>query len=72
MRGMALNMNHGFAALLTMAYGMGSPDVAPMLPRTMELAFAKLHKEFNVIGSSVYQSTAAAAESASRLVASEK
>jgi hypothetical protein len=72
MREMALNMNHGFAALLTMAYGMGSPDIAPMLPRNMELAFAKLHKEFNVIGSSVYQSTSAVADSASKLVVSEK
>jgi hypothetical protein len=69
---MALGMHHGLAALFTMAYGLGSPDVAPMLPRTMELAFAKLHKEMNDMGSSVYQSTSAAAESAGKLVVAEK
>ena len=69
---MALGMHHGLAALFTMAYGLGSPDVAPALPRTMELAFVKLHKELNVIGTSVYQSTAAAADGASKLVGVEK
>lgn len=69
---MALGMHHGLAALFTMAYGLGSPDVAPLLPRTMEVAFGKLHKEFNEIGSSVYQSTSAAAGNASKLVVSQK
>jgi hypothetical protein len=53
---MALEMHHGIAVLLTMAYSVGSPEVAPMLPRPIEMSFSKLHKEFNEIGVAAYRS----------------
>jgi hypothetical protein len=53
---MALRMEHGIMALMTMAYAVGSPDVAPMLPRTAEVAFSKLHSDFNDVGMKLYVS----------------
>ena len=53
---MALRMEHGIITLMTMAYAVGSPDVAPMLPRSAEVAFSKLHSDFNDVGMKVYVS----------------
>jgi hypothetical protein len=53
---MALRMEHGIVALLTMAYAVGSPDVAPILPRSAEVAFSKLHSDFNDVGMKIYVS----------------
>jgi hypothetical protein len=58
---MALRMEHGIMALMTMAYAVGSPDMAPMLPRTAEVAFSKLHSDFNDVGMKIYVSGSALA-----------
>jgi hypothetical protein len=62
---MAVGMQHGFAALLTCAYALGSPDVAPMFPRDMEVALGRYHKEVNVIGKSVHEKYVVIAQSVS-------
>ncbi len=51
---MALRMEHGIAALLTMAYAVGAPDVAPIFPRPMEVAFSKFHSDFNDASRKLY------------------
>jgi hypothetical protein len=51
---MALRMEHGIMALMTMAYAVGAPDIAPMLPRSAEVAFSKLHSDFNDVGMRIY------------------
>jgi hypothetical protein len=61
---MALRMQHGIVALMTMAYAVGSPDFAPMLPRTAEVAFSKLHSDFNDVGIKIYVSGSALANQA--------
>jgi hypothetical protein len=53
---MALRMEHGIITLMTMAYAVGSPDMAPMLPRSAEVAFSKLHSDFNDVGMKIYAS----------------
>ncbi len=53
---MALRMEHGIVALMTMAYAVGAPDIAPMLPRPAEVAFSKLHSDFNDVGMKIYVS----------------
>jgi hypothetical protein len=58
---MALQMQHGIAALLTMAYAAGAPDVAPVFPRTMEVALSKYHSDFNEVGKKLYISGVALA-----------
>ena len=58
---MALRMEHGIVALMTMAYAVGSPDMAPMLPRSAEVAFSKLHSDFNDMGMKLYVSGSALA-----------
>jgi hypothetical protein len=37
----------GICALCLMGYVAGSPEVAPMLPNTMQRAFVKLHEEMS-------------------------
>jgi hypothetical protein len=61
---MALRMEHGIMALMTMAYAVGSPDVAPMLPRSAEVAFSKLHSDFNDVGMKIYVSGSSLANQA--------
>jgi hypothetical protein len=58
---MALRMEHGIVALMTMAYAVGSPDVAPMLPRSAEVAFSSFHSNFRDVGLKVYASGSAVA-----------
>jgi hypothetical protein len=58
---MALRIEHGIMALMTMAYAVGSPDAAPMLPRPAEVAFSKLHSDFNDVGMKIYVSGSALA-----------
>jgi hypothetical protein len=54
---MALRLEAGLVALLGVAYTIGAPDISPNLPRPMEMAFAKLHRDFNDIGRNAYYST---------------
>ncbi len=61
---MALHMQHGIAALLTMAYAVGAPDVAPIFPRPMEVAFSKFHSDFNEVSKRLYISGVALADQA--------
>jgi hypothetical protein len=51
---MSLRMEHGIMALMTMAYAVGAPDIAPMLPRPAEVAFSKFHSDFNDLGIKIY------------------
>jgi len=45
-----LGMGHAIAALFMMGYGVGSPQVAPMLPPPLERPFSNLHRELHVAG----------------------
>ncbi|MGL4637860.1 MAG: hypothetical protein ACRCWF_17905 [Beijerinckiaceae bacterium] len=51
---MAIGLDHAVAAMLTCAYALGSPNVAPIFPRDMEVALVRYHKEVNVIGKGVH------------------
>jgi hypothetical protein len=54
---MAFRLEAGLAALLGVAYTVGAPDIASNLPRPMEVAFTKLHRDFNDVGRNAYYST---------------
>ncbi len=63
-RGMLL----GISAIMLMGYVMGSPDVAPMLPQSMERPFTQLHKELHQIGIKATDSAIGTWQRASELV----
>jgi hypothetical protein len=52
----SLGLLIGISAIMLMGYTVGSPNVAPMLPRTMERPFTQLHKELHEFGSRAAQS----------------
>ncbi len=52
----SLGLMLGISAIILMGYVAGSPDVAPMLPMSIEQPFTKLHKELHAIASGVVQS----------------
>ncbi len=52
----SLGLMLGISAIVLMGYVAGSPDVAPMLPVSVEQPFTKLHRELHEIGSGVVQS----------------
>ena len=54
---MAFRLEAGFVALLGLAYTVGAPDIAPNLPRSVEVAFSRLHRDFNDFGRNTYYST---------------
>ena len=49
-----LEPHHGIIALFTLAFALGSPEVAPLLPRTAEVALTNLNKQMTDTGFKVY------------------
>ena len=49
--GSSLGFLTGITAVILVGYTVGSPNVAPMLPPTMERPFARLHNELHGFGS---------------------
>jgi hypothetical protein len=49
-----LEPHHGIIALFTLAFALGSPEVAPLLPRPAEVALTNLNKQMTDTGVKVY------------------
>ena len=49
---------YGISGLLMMGYGMGSPDVAPLLPPQLERPFVNLHRDLYTLGEQTARSAA--------------
>jgi hypothetical protein len=52
-----LEPHHGIIALFTLAFVLGSPDVAPHLPRPAEVALTNLNKQMADAGGKVYDAS---------------
>jgi hypothetical protein len=52
-----LEPHHGIIALFTLAFALGSPDVAPLLPRPAEVALTNLNKQMADTGVKVYDAS---------------
>ncbi len=52
-----LEPHHGIIALFTLAFVLGSPDVAPLLPRPAEVALTNLNKQMADAGGKVYDAS---------------
>jgi hypothetical protein len=52
-----LEPHHGIIALFMLAFVLGSPDVAPLLPRPAEVALTNLNKQMTDAGGKVYDAS---------------
>lgn len=64
----SLGLVLGISAVLMMGYAVGSPQVAPMLPPSMERPFANMHKELHEVGAKAARSAADTWQKAAGLV----
>ncbi len=64
----SLGLIIGITAIMLMGYTVGSPNVAPMLPPSMERPFTQLHKELHWFGSKAVQSASESLQRAADLV----